>query len=66
MKDICLYQFTKKEYNIDTMDSYIRSYNLGKTFQLNSKRRMWHVRNTPALLDWARGLGVNNLNGGTP
>jgi hypothetical protein len=61
MKGICLYQFVKKEDNIKIMDNYIRNSNLGKTFQFNPKRRMWHVRNTSVLHDWARGLGVNNL-----
>jgi hypothetical protein len=61
MRGICLCQFTKKEDNIKIMDSFIRSSNLGKTFQFNPKRRMWHIKNTPALLNWAVALGVNNL-----
>ena len=54
----CMYQLVKDEKRKEIIDNYVRAI-YKKEFKFNQKRRIWHVKNDEALLNWARGKGVN-------
>jgi len=62
----CLYQFLKKDRN-DVKKQVIDNYVISKhehtpyKFIFNNKRRMYWIRNLPALRSWAEGKGVTHI-----